>query len=360
MSNSYTSPPLLPNTSTLGAGSNIETTTLTRIGDINNYLFAVGGTHNILSQSYADQTYRQSSTSFVEMSEWRIPTISNSHNQLHVWVYGLTTTTATGAAVRFTLTIGASSSNHSINLTSGTSSVPLVGQGIITHSPAFADSYATLKVEVQAATGAEIEIQTIMARWVALTSPIASGHHYQVLSRFTPFGVSRLGSDQPLSARAGSQMIENANTLRRRPRSILTWSGVFNAASSTGPTAGANGPELLGIGDIQTLFSYAPLFAGMRQDSTLSIIAHLKASNLSGALTITLFGQPLTVNANGWSTFTLTIQNDRDSISNIFGGDIYRFGLDNNPQNQDTLDSLSILAGQSSGPQINAVSIWSV
>jgi hypothetical protein len=59
MSNSFTSPPLLTDASRVVAGQTIRTTEVARLADASNYAFAVGGTSNVLSQTWDDSSFRQ-------------------------------------------------------------------------------------------------------------------------------------------------------------------------------------------------------------------------------------------------------------------------------------------------------------
>ena len=87
MSNSYDKSLILSDPSATVAGKNVNYETPDRIANSINYNFAVGGTHNVLSQAYADNTFIQNSNSYQEMSEWRIPLVSLDHNELEIVLF---------------------------------------------------------------------------------------------------------------------------------------------------------------------------------------------------------------------------------------------------------------------------------
>ena len=84
MSNSYSTNLLLADPSSTVAGKDVDYQTPQRMANSINYSYAVGASHNALSQSYADKCFIQDSSSFVEMSQWRIPLVSLDHNELEV------------------------------------------------------------------------------------------------------------------------------------------------------------------------------------------------------------------------------------------------------------------------------------
>ena len=115
MSNSFTSPPLLTDASRVVAGQTIRTTEIARLADSSNYAFAVGGTSNVLSQTWDDSTFRQDGTSFVEMCQWYIPQISSSHQTLNIILSAFCATA--GAQAKFSLTLGSNTYTTTLTIT---------------------------------------------------------------------------------------------------------------------------------------------------------------------------------------------------------------------------------------------------
>ena len=103
MSNTYISSQLLPAPSTTVAGKSVDYQTPRRLANSINYAFATGATYNVVSQSYADRTFMQSSSSLVEMSEWRIPLVSLEHNELEVVVHYDVLGSSSNCNLRFVL-----------------------------------------------------------------------------------------------------------------------------------------------------------------------------------------------------------------------------------------------------------------
>ena len=88
MSNSYNSSTILADPSSVVSSRQVDYETIQRMANANNYSFAVGACHNVLSQSYADITFIQDSGSFTEMSEWHIALTSLQHSTLEcAYVY---------------------------------------------------------------------------------------------------------------------------------------------------------------------------------------------------------------------------------------------------------------------------------
>jgi len=67
MSNSFTTPPTLADEVTVVAGQVIGEGAVTAMSDTANYLFAYGGTHNVLSQAWAQGQFTQKGTTYQPM-----------------------------------------------------------------------------------------------------------------------------------------------------------------------------------------------------------------------------------------------------------------------------------------------------
>ena len=339
MSNSFTSPPTLVDPGRVTASRTIRTTEVSRLGDLSNYCFAVGGTSNVLSQTWDDSCFRQDdSSSFVPMCEWYIPSLSSSHQQLDIilsaWSSG------GGGVARFTLDYGSATYTTDITITDTSRYSSGFDKGTITLTATQNEFAARLIMSVKAPVGDEVEVLGVMASWVALTSPLPTGELFHTLSRYTPQGVNRLGADLPLSARFGVETLENINTLRRRPRVLFSWSGVEGASSSLPISDAAAPPRTIASGDLLAMSTPVALFPGMIEDVTLDIYAYLNVKQNGGTFTsleVDVLGQRLTCTSTGWSTFTLDFRADEYFRSSEFGLSMYRVGPDYTRHNMSTL-----------------------
>jgi hypothetical protein len=209
--------------------------------------------------------------------------------------------------------------------------------GTITLTSTQNEFAAKLTMAIKAPSGDEVEVLGVMANWVALSSPLPTGELFHTLSRYTPQGINRLAADLPLSARFGVEMLENINTLRRRPRVLFSWSGV-EGVSSGDPIADAGAaPRAIGSGDLPSMFSEVALFPGMIEDSTLNLFAYVNVKQNGGtftSLSFDLFGQRLTCTSTGWNTFTLSFRESEVERSAEFGLSMYRVGPDDTAHNE--------------------------
>jgi hypothetical protein len=335
MSNSFTSPPLLTDASRVVAGQTIRTAEIARLADSSNYAFATGGTSNVLSQTWDDSTFRQDGTSFVEMCQWYIPQISSSHQTLNIILSAFCATA--GAQTKFSLTLGSNTYTTTLTITDTSRYSSAFVSGAI-NITAFQNDFAgLLKMEVKAPTGGEVEVLGVMANWSPLTSPLATGQHFHQLSEYIPQGQARLSADLPLSSRTGVELINNINTLRRRPRVLFNWSGVEGVSSGSGISSAGAVAQAIGDGDLNSLFSESAIFPGMRDDSTLDITAYVHVLQNGGSytpLSIDLLGERITMNSAGWTTHSLSFRLDELQRSNEFGLSMYRIGPDDTEHNR--------------------------
>lgn len=359
MSNSFTGSPALVDPSRVTAGQTIRTTEIARLADLQNYSFAIGGTHNVISQTFDDSCFRQDSTSFVEMCSWYIPRLSRSHNELKVRISGYCGTT--GAQVRLTLTFALSGNTYTdtITITDSTRYGGVFDVATITALSSETESFAYLTMEVKAPTSDEIEILGIQANWSPLTSPLAAGVHYIGNAEFIPQGQNRQAADQPLSSRFGVETLRNISTLRTRGRVLLNWSGVRNASSSSPPSLAANPPVGLGHGDQYYMYSEVALFSGMNElDLTVNLFANVVGLGVGQSITIDIFSHRLTFSLNGWNSYSLTLIREELERSNEFGLSMYRVGVDVSDTNAAAL--LSAVNPIASTPYITGLSIIGV
>jgi hypothetical protein len=332
MSNSYTSSPTLVNPGRVTAARTIRATEISRLGDLSNYCFAMGGTSNVLSQAWDDSTFRQDdSSAFVSMCQWYIPALSSSHQSLNI-VLSAWCNTAGGEA-RFVLDYGGGNTyTTDITITDTSRYSSGFNTGTITLTSTQNEFAAVLTMGVRAPVGDEVEVLSVMAYWSSLPSPLPTGQLFHTLSAYNPQGINRLAADLPLSARFGVEMLENINTLRRRPRVLFSWSGV-EGVSSGDPIADAGAvPRAIGSGDLPSMFSECALFPGMVEDSTLNIFAYVNVKQNGGTFAgyqFDLFGQRISCTSAGWSTFTLNLRESESDRSTEFGLSMYRVGPDN-------------------------------
>ena len=362
MSNSFTTPPTLADEVTVVAGQVIGEGAVTAMSDTANYLFAYGGTHNVLSQAWAEGQFTQQGTTYQPMVEYVIPVITLDHYDLHLHFIALGP-----GGIRSTLTIGP---DVYTSETLSTGAGPHVIEQSVTVTSTPTANYATLSIEVKHTTGTpnHHEIRTLAAHWVAKASPLSAGVKLDPDSNaFTPFGLNRVGNDYPLSARWGVDMLENIETLRQRPMTYTTWSGVDNLLAAPTSASDPAPAVYLGVGDIEVLFSpvYVPHEA-FDSGNDYTIKVWIKMVNISAtypSVSYTIMGQLITVTANGWSSHEINIRPDPDEeMSQLYNFSIYRAGLDNvDGSNWLNLVSLSKNPIDTPGrPWIQGLCIWGV
>lgn len=359
MSNDFTSSPALVDSSRVTAGQTIRTTEVARLADLQNYCFAVGGTHNVISQTFDDSCFRQDSTSFVEMCGWYIPKLSRSHNELKIRLSAFCGSSGAQIMLKLTFPISGNTYTDTITVTDTARYGGVFDVATITTLLSETESVGLLTLSVKATATHEIEVLGIQANWSPLTSPITAGVHYIGSNEFIPQGATRQAADEPLSSRFGVETLRNMSTLRTRGRVLLNWSGVRNASSSSALNIAANPPIGLGHGDQYYMFSEVALFSGMNElDLTINLFANV--ASLSGGQTITveIFSHRLTFSSNGWSSYSLTLIRDELTRSNEFGLSMYRVGVEVSSVNADSL--LSMFNPIASTPYITGLSIIGV
>jgi hypothetical protein len=342
MSNSFTSTPTLVDPGRVTAAQTIRTTEVSRLGDLQNYLFATGGSHNVVSQAFDDLCFIQDSLAFVSMCEWKIPILSKAHDTLVINVSGYCPTAA-NATAQFTITMDDSTTyTTTISITDQSRYSSVFNQGTITITGNHAGDSATLTMELKAPSGQEAVILSVQANWQALTSPLTTGELETENGSFIPQGINRLGADLPLTARFGVESLANINTLRARGRVLFNWSGVESASSALAITQAGAPPRAIGRGDLPTFYSPAALFTGT-VESGLTVKAYINVLNLGvgDSFTFLLMGNTLTLSANGWTEFELDLMQDELPISDQFGLSMYRIGVDERTANVNGIASPS-------------------
>ena len=328
MSNSFTSPPTLVDPGRLTASQTIRSTEIARLSDLANYCFATGGTYNCLSQAYDDLCFVTDRTSFITMSEWIIPRISNEHNTLVINLQAFCPT-ASNATAFLSLDFGAVKYDTQISITDQGRYSASFNTGTITVTGSHTDEQAILKLSLKAPSGQEAVLLGIQANWQALTSPLTTGELGQVSDIFTPQGQTRQGDDKPLASRWGVEMLENINTLRRRPRVLFNWAGVRNTSSSLAISVAGAAPKGIGRGDLSSFYAEVALFAGMVEDENLNLRVWTKLGNYSsGDIYLDVMGNTLTLNSSDWQSHDIEFVLDEVARSNQFGLSMYQAGLD--------------------------------
>ena len=330
MSNSFTSPPLLTDPGMVVSGKPIRAQEINRLRDSVNYGFAHACTSNAISQSFQDQSLITDQTSLQTMCEWAIPTASDQHRYLDVYLFGVVNAATLGGEIKITVEIN--SVSHSQSLTSSLSGTFRDSLTVDFSSPIGAEiAYVTL--EMKAATGTQIYINDIMMRWRPLSSPLAAGQLSRQSSKFIPGGSNRTTAQQALSSRYGVDLLNNLDHLRRRPRILITWSGVQNASPAptgshpyTGSPPPASGEQYLGAGlanfEGGSLRTNAPIFEGTREDGNLKFFVIFKVS--SGTVRFSCLNNDVTATGAGWHTQELNITEESVTWFNI----LQEIGLD--------------------------------
>lgn len=344
MSNSYSTNLLLADPSTTVAGKNVDYQTPQRMANSINYSYAVGASHNVLSQSYSDRCFIQDSSSFVEMSQWRIPLVSLDHNELEVVAHYDIIGTSSNCNLRLTLEVDTASAALTLNLPS---SAEIASDSFTITLPSSNQYYATVILEVQAdsANNAEVVLKSIMARWKPISSPISAGFkkQYEFANEFTPFGTSRTGINQAFTSRFAHNMIDNIHTVRERLQSYLTWSSCYSANSSIFPNPEDAGyPEIyLGVGHIKVLGGYPLAPSGYDALTHRKLELHVRSIGDSTNTQFDFFGNRITLtNSAGtvdWSIHTIDIDYEKMSRKGDVLLPYFDANLDNSNKNNDTL-----------------------
>ena len=326
MSNGFTTPPVLPDSSSVVAGQTIATTTLNRMGDLSNYMDAHGGSTNVISQSYDDDVFimDSSSTPATPNSSWQFPTISSKHLELVVYVVAKCTVGT--ATVDLDLTIGATTLSTVINVNA---SAYATYSSTITAS-SIAVTFAQLDLTLTSSASGIARIRTVMARWNPLSDPIDAGEStLGTIYPCVPFGTARLGASQALTSRAGHQFLSNIDHFRQRPRMLISWAGLFNTSPVTTSTSP---PRVLGFGDVAVLNTLAPWFSFL-DPSTYQFTLAFKISSGAPPLVLNILGNRIVTSGTGWRTGTYTIESDISNQSEFFNQDLLRFGFGSTASN---------------------------
>ena len=343
MSNSFTSPPLLVDPGRVSASQTIRTTEASRLGDLQNYCFAQGGCGDVVNQYWDREVLRVDSTSQVQVCEWYIPRPSNIHGTFKFRVIGFGSKAGGSALCEIKFALSGNSYTASTSITDTSRYGTSFEEISVTVPNSETETFVICRMYVTAPTAGYVEINGIQGRWEPLTSPLSNGALGQGSESFIPQGVNRLGADLPLPSRFGVETIENITLLRKRGRTLFNWSGCTNAQ------AGASGqvvPSGLGLFDPQIMFSYAALFAGMREVD-LEVNIFINVENYVANTPFDIFGHRLTPVQNGWNSFGVTLRHGEQGISGEFNLSMYRVGLEDTSNNRSKLLSQDNLLSSS-------------
>jgi len=345
MSNSYSTSAILSDPASTVAGRQVTFETPERMGNASNFAFATGNCENVLSQAFADSCFITDSSSYVEMAEWRVPLVSLEHDEIEFIINYRTHGTVTGCNVRFTVDIDSSTFTSVLSLSSTTNGFAN-NDVTVTFPSSGTHYYATVTMEVQANSGAEVEIFSVMGYFKRLASPLSAGQKtpYDNTKAITPFGINRLKVNQAFTSRFAHNIIDNIDELRKRFRSLLSWSGVYSTSSTLFPsfTEAAMSQIYIGSGDIGTLLAYPLLPSGFENLDFDKLQLHVK---VIGDIDFTFFGQSLSINQAsdttiGWHTFDLEIDNGQLSVVGDTRLPYYDATFDNNAENSASLVDL--------------------
>jgi len=337
MSNSFTSPPVLVDPARTTAGLTIRSEEASRLGDMSNYAFAHLGCGNVLTQAWDDDVWPFSLTTMTDVCEWIIPHPSEEHVELKFII--MAHTTAAGSTAKVTVQFPLSGNSYFSTATITDSARFGSSFNVITVaiSAVEDETVAYARLSLQAASGAVIDVAGVQASWSPLSSPLATRALDQYGAEVIPFGASRLAADLPLTSRFGVDMVDNITQMRKRMRTLLSWSGVSESDTYTLQGALHNAAEGLGSFDPQLLYSEAALFAGMSEND-LDVDVYIKAANVGGSpLIIEVFGYRLSITGNGWSSFGLDLRLPEIERGVEFRLPMYRVGLEPTQHNADTL-----------------------
>jgi len=343
MSNSYDSTTILADPSSTVAARNIDRLTPQRIANGINYSIGAGGCHNVLSQSYQDKVFIQDSGSFTEMSQWRIPLVSDDHNTLEVVIHYDIQNVSSTCKAKFTLEVGIVSANLEIALPS---TAEIADGSFSIAIPSSDEYYATLTMFTKAdtSTPAEPIIKCVMARWTRISSPIPAGtiKQYEASDSLTPMGTSRTNVNEAFTSRFAHNVIDNVTLLRKRLQSYLTWSSVYSASSALFSSVDAGAPEVyLSVGHMKLMGGYPLAPTGYDKLTHRKIELHVRSIGKSSGIEFDFFGNTISISTSAgsveWTIHTLELDYEKLNTRGDITLPYYDASLDNTAQNQTTL-----------------------
>ena len=350
MSNSYTSPPTLADPATVTSGQPITELAPSRMGDLQNYIAAVGGCTNLINQCWDNGVFASSSATQVNVLRYRAPAISRAHKQIKVYIVAKAFTAA--GSIEIEVTDGSATLFHNVACPTGLQTLTFT----LTFPSALASDMIDLEVDIINGSGGSMEIRTIMAEWSAVASPITLLMESGSLT-YRPMGINRLSTPLPLSSRFGVNSINNISMMRKRARVFLSWAGCLNIPNG----ALVQNSKGIGIGDIPILFSDIFIPDGVRDDDDLKLYAeiYVEQATVLDPMTVLIMGNRIEISSNGWSQHELDLNPEPIASSRRYGLPMYRVGFDDVAVNQSNLDKLSTQAARNgTGAIITGLTIW--
>jgi hypothetical protein len=354
MSNSFTSPPVLVDPARLTSGLTIRSQEAQRLADMQNYAFAYGGSGDVLNQAWDAEVFEFTTTSMTDVCQWYIPHPSEEHVEFKLRLSSFSTVSGSTAKCTIQFPLSGNSYNATATITDSSRFNSVFDVITVPISAVEDELYAIVTLSLQAASGATIEVSAVQGSWSPLTSPLASRALDQYGEEVIPQGQSRLGVDLPLSSRFGVETLNNITQMRRRPRTLLNWSGVFASSSSTAKGLGAVDPQIL--------FSEVALSAGLNLIG-LDVDIFINAVNIGAdPLLIDVFGYRLSVPLNGWNSIGVDVREPEETDrSNDFRLSMRRCGLMDTPHNAEVLLSFSNpITASPAPPYIKGIAIMGV
>ena len=163
MSNSFTSTPALVDPGRMTAGQTIRTTEVAKLADLQNHIFATGGTHNVVSQLFDDLCFIQDSTTNITMAVWTIPLLSREHDTLVINLSGYCPTAANAAALLSLTMNDGIKYTTTISITDQSRYASTFNQGTISITGSHAGDTATLTLDLKAPAGQDAVILGVQA-----------------------------------------------------------------------------------------------------------------------------------------------------------------------------------------------------
>lgn len=352
MTNSFTSPPVLVDPARLTSGLTIRSQEAQRLADMQNYAFAYGGSGDVLNQAWDAEVFEFTTTSMTDVCQWYIPHPSEEHVEFKLRLSSFSTVSGSTAKCTIQFPLSGNSYYATATITDSSRFNSVFDVITVPISAVEDEPYVLITLSLQAASGATIEVSAVQGSWSPLTSPLASRALDQYGEEVIPQGQNRLGVDLPLSSRFGVETLNNITQMRKRPRTLLNWSGVF--ASSSSPAKG------LGSTDPQILFSEVALSAGLNLIG-LNVVVFINTENVGvSPLLVDVFGYRLSLPLNGWNVISVDLREpELVDRSNDFRLSMHRVGLMDTPNNADVLLSASNLI-TANPPYIKGIAIMGV
>ena len=332
MSNSFTSPPVLVDPARLTSGLTIRSQEAQRLADMQNYAFAYGGSGDVLNQAWDAEVFEFTTTSLTDVCQWYIPHPSEEHVEFKFRLSSFSTVSGSTARVSVNFPLSGGTYRTTATITDSSRFGSVFDVITVPISAVEDEPYALVTLSLQAASGATIEVSAVQGSWSPLTSPLASRALDQYGEEVIPQGQSRLGVDLPLSSRFGVETLNNITQMRKRPRTLLNWSGVFASSATSFPSQG------LGSVDPQILFSDVALSAGLNLIG-LNVVVFINTENVGvNPLLVDVFGYRLSLPLNGWNVISVDLREpELVDRSNDFRLSMHRAGLMDTPNNAEVL-----------------------